>query len=97
VAKSRRRPKLKRSSTPKTQFAVFARNWSNSAAAGDEEIETSKKIAELLQMERVRERLSEQLERDPHDSEWAEAVELPLPTFRYRLHLGRGRKKNGAI
>jgi len=59
----------------------------------DEEIELARKITELLQMERVRERLSEQLERDPHDSEWAEAVQLPLPTFRYRLHLNRRAKE----
>ncbi len=58
----------------------------------DEEIELARKIADLLEMERVRERLSEQLERTPLDSEWAEAVKLNLPAFRYRLHLGRRAK-----
>ncbi len=58
----------------------------------DEEIELARKIADLLELERIREKLSQQLDRDPHDSEWAEAVKLPLPAFRYRLHVGRRAK-----
>ncbi len=58
----------------------------------DEEIELARKIADLLELERVRERLCDQLDRDPHDSEWASAVKLPLPAFRYRLHIGRRAK-----
>lgn len=58
----------------------------------DEEIELARKIADLLQLERVREELLEQLEREPRDSEWAQAVEMPLPQFRYRLYLGRRAK-----
>ena len=58
----------------------------------DEEIELARKIAELLELERARERLCERLERDPRDSEWAAEVSLPLPTFRYRLHVGRRAK-----
>ncbi|MHC5831671.1 MAG: sigma factor, partial [Nostoc sp.] len=58
----------------------------------DEEIELARKIADLLELERVRERLCEQLDRDPRDSEWAEAVQVPLPAFRYRLHVGRRAK-----
>jgi len=34
----------------------------------------------------------EELERDPHDSEWAEAVDQPAVNIR-RLHIGRQRKK----
>ncbi|MEA5597495.1 RNA polymerase sigma factor RpoD [Rivularia sp. UHCC 0363] len=58
----------------------------------DEEIELARKIADLLELERVRERLLQQLEREPRDIEWAEAVQLPLPQFRYRLHIGRRAK-----
>jgi len=45
-----------------------------------------------LEMERAREKLCEQLDRDPHDTEWAEAVKLPINSFRYRLHVGRRAK-----
>lgn len=58
----------------------------------DEEIKLALKIADLLELERVRERLSQQLNRDPRDSEWAKAMQLPLPGFRYRLHIGRRAK-----
>jgi len=58
----------------------------------DEEIELARKIADLLELERIREDLCDQLERDPHDSEWAQAVNMQLPAFRHRLHLGRRAK-----
>jgi len=58
----------------------------------DEEIELARKIADLLELERVRERLSEQLEREPADSEWASEVNMPLPAFLHRLYLGRRAK-----
>ena len=58
----------------------------------DEEIELARKIADLLELERVRERLYEQLEREPYDSEWAEKVNMPLPAFQHRLYLGRRAK-----
>ncbi|NES40611.1 sigma-70 family RNA polymerase sigma factor, partial [Moorena sp. SIO2C4] len=59
----------------------------------DEEIELARKIADLLELERVRERLSEQLEREPGDREWATEVDMELPAFRYRLHVGRRAKE----
>jgi RNA polymerase sigma factor (RpoD-like family) len=58
----------------------------------DEEIQLARKITDLLELERIREKLSQQLDRDPKDSEWAEAVQVPLPQFRYRLHIGRWAK-----
>ena len=58
----------------------------------NEEIELARKITDLLDLERVREKLCQQLDRDPRDAEWAEAVQLPLPQFRYRLHVGRRAK-----
>lgn len=58
----------------------------------DEEIELARKIADLLELERTREKLWAQLQREPRDHEWAETVEMPLPAFRYRLHQGRRAK-----
>jgi len=70
VAKSRRRPQTKkRSSIQKTRFALPARNWSNPLLRADEEIELAEKITNYSNGA-IRERLIEQLERDPH--EWAE-------------------------
>jgi RNA polymerase primary sigma factor len=58
----------------------------------DEEIELARKIADLLELERIRESLQEQLDRTPQDAEWANAVNMTLPAFRHRLHLGRRAK-----
>jgi RNA polymerase primary sigma factor len=58
----------------------------------DEEIELARKIADLLELERIREGLHEQLDRIPQDAEWANAVNMTLPAFRHRLHLGRRAK-----
>jgi RNA polymerase primary sigma factor len=58
----------------------------------DEEIELARKIADLLELERTRDRLVDQLEREPQDSEWAAEVDMALPAFRHRLYLGRRAK-----
>lgn len=58
----------------------------------DEEIELARKIADLLELERIRESLMDRLDREPSDREWADEVEMPYPQFRYRLHLGRRAK-----
>ncbi|MBD2313729.1 RNA polymerase sigma factor RpoD [Desertifilum sp. FACHB-1129] len=58
----------------------------------DEEIELARKIADLLELERIREQLMDRLDREPHDAEWAEAVSMPLQSFRHRLHVGRRAK-----
>jgi RNA polymerase primary sigma factor len=58
-----------------------------------EEIELARKIADLLKLERIRERLESELERTPHDAEWADAVQMPLSDFRHRLEMGRKAKK----
>ncbi|HEY9607958.1 RNA polymerase sigma factor RpoD [Allocoleopsis sp.] len=58
----------------------------------DEEIELARKIADLLELERIRDRLSDQLEREPKDSEWATEVNMPLQAFRHRLYVGRRAK-----
>jgi RNA polymerase primary sigma factor len=59
----------------------------------DEEIELARKIADLLELERVREQLLEELDREPKDNEWANAVDMALPAFRHRLHVGRRAKE----
>ena len=59
----------------------------------DEEIELARKIADLLELERVREKLLEELNREPKDNEWANAVDMALPAFRHRLHVGRRAKE----
>ncbi len=58
----------------------------------DEEIELARKIADLLELERMREKLLNELEREPHDREWAVVAEMPLNQFRHRLFLGRRAK-----
>ena len=64
----------------------------------DEEIELARKIADLLELERIRDRLGVRLERDPQDFEqnlelWAKEVDQPLPKFRRRLYEGRRAKE----
>jgi RNA polymerase primary sigma factor len=58
----------------------------------DEEIELARKIADLLELERMREKLLNELDREPNDREWAEVAEMPLNQFRHRLFLGRRAK-----
>jgi RNA polymerase primary sigma factor len=59
----------------------------------DEEIELARKIADLLELERIRDRLYDQLEREPKEGEWASEVNMELPAFRQRLFLGRRAKE----
>ncbi|YAF96862.1 MAG: RNA polymerase sigma factor RpoD [Nodularia sp. CChRGM 3473] len=93
AAKSRRRTQSKKKHYTEDSIRLYLQEIGRiRLLRADEEIELARKIADLLELERVRERLSEQLERDPRDSEWAEAVQLPLPAFRYRLHIGRRAK-----
>ncbi len=62
----------------------------------DEEIELARKIADLLELERVWVDLCERLEREPKQQEWAEEVEMELSAFRRRLYRGR-RAKNKMV
>ncbi|MDE5076888.1 MAG: sigma-70 family RNA polymerase sigma factor, partial [Trichodesmium sp. St2_bin6] len=59
----------------------------------DEEIELARKIADLLELERIREKLIYHLDREPQVSEWANAVDMELPKFKRRLILGRRAKE----
>lgn len=58
----------------------------------EEEIELARKIADLLDLERKREKLAQQLNRPPSDQEWAKLVNMEMPAFRRRLYLGRRAK-----
>jgi RNA polymerase primary sigma factor len=60
----------------------------------DEEIELARKIANLLELERIREQLSQKLEREPLEPEWAGEYdpELAVQSFRHQLHQGRRAK-----
>ncbi len=58
----------------------------------EEEIELARKIADLLELERIRDELMDGLGHEPTDAEWAEAVDMALPAFQKRLHLGRRAK-----
>ncbi len=59
----------------------------------DEEIELARKIADLLELERIREDLMYHLDREPQVNEWANAVDMELPKFKRRLILGRRAKE----
>lgn len=58
----------------------------------EEEIELARKIADLLELERIRERREDSLEREINDAEWAAEVDMELRPFRRRLYLGRRAK-----
>jgi len=59
----------------------------------EEEIELARKIADLLELEYIREKLSEDLHRIPTELEWAIAAEMELPDFKRRLYIGRRAKE----
>jgi RNA polymerase primary sigma factor len=58
----------------------------------EEEIELARKIADLLELERIHEKLVEHNQQIPTEKEWAEAVGMELPPFRRRLYIGRRAK-----
>lgn len=93
AAKSRRRSQAKKKHYTEDSIRLYLQEIGRiRLLRADEEIELARKIADLLEMERVHDRLYDQLAREPKYSEWAEAVKIPLPQFRYRLHVGRRAK-----
>ncbi len=62
----------------------------------NEEIELARSIADLLELERIRNALQEKLNRLPSDRELANELNMDLPEFRRRLYLGR-RAKNKMV
>lgn len=64
----------------------------------DEEIELARKIADLLELERIREAVYDRMglwsnPEEVPDTVWAEAAKMPLADFRRRLHQGRRAKE----
>ncbi len=93
VRNSRRRAQTKKKHYTEDSIRLYLQEIGRiRLLRADEEIELARKIADLLQLERIRESLLEELDREPRESEWAKAVEMPLPQFRYRLYLGRRAK-----
>src|SRR5579883_2545230 len=93
AAKSRRRSQSKKKHYTEDSIRLYLQEIGRiRLLRADEEIELARKIADLLELERIREDLLQQLDRDPQDKEWANAVNMPLSAFRHRLHLGRRAK-----
>lgn len=60
--------------------------------SAEEEIVLSRKIADLLYLERIRQQLRKKLGRQPSDLEWSQELELPLSDLRRRLFVCRQAK-----
>ena len=60
--------------------------------SGEEEVKFSRQVADLLQLEQIRQQLAEKLGRQPSKQEWAREVNMMLPEFRRRLYLARQAK-----
>jgi len=92
--RSRRRAQVKKKHYTEDSIRLYLQEIGRiRLLRADEEIELARKIADLLELERVREKLVQNLEREPEYSEWASAVDMDLPTFRHRLHIGRRAKE----
>ncbi|PSB15173.1 RNA polymerase sigma factor RpoD [filamentous cyanobacterium Phorm 46] len=93
-AKARRRAQAKKKHYTEDSIRLYLQEIGRiRLLRADEEIELARKIADLLELERVREQLLEELDREPKDNEWANAVDMALPAFRHRLHVGRRAKE----
>ncbi len=75
VARTRRRAQTKKKHYTEDSIRLYLQEIGRiRLLRADEEIELARKIADLLELERVREQLFYQLEREPYDAEWAEEV-----------------------
>ncbi|TAF55056.1 MAG: RNA polymerase sigma factor RpoD/SigA [Oscillatoriales cyanobacterium] len=76
-AKARRRAQAKKKHYTEDSIRLYLQEIGRiRLLRADEEIELARKIADLLELERVREQLLEELDREPKDNEWATAVEM---------------------
>ena len=92
-AKSRRRTQTKKKHFTEDSIRLYLQEIGRiRLLRADEEIELARKIADLLELERIREKLMEHYHREPNEQEWASAVDMRLPEFRRRLDLGRRAK-----
>ncbi|MEC4893418.1 MAG: RNA polymerase sigma factor RpoD [Oscillatoria sp. PMC 1051.18] len=93
LANNRRREQNKKKPYTEDSIRVYLQEIGRiRLLRADEEIELARKIADLLELERIRERLFDRLDREPSDREWASEVEMDLSQFRRRLHIGRRAK-----
>jgi RNA polymerase primary sigma factor len=58
----------------------------------EEEIELSRQVRDLLELERIYQQLAEKLGRQPSEREWSQELNLTISAFRSRLHFGRQAK-----
>ena len=59
----------------------------------DEEIQLSRQIQDLLQLEEIAAKLTAELNRHPREREWAKALGISTEQLHHRLYLGRKAKK----
>ena len=59
----------------------------------EEEIELARQIADLLELERLKDSLEDGLGREATEEEWAREVDMEYPKFRRRLFIGRRAKE----
>ena len=97
---SRRRDQLKRKSYTEDSIRLYLQEIGRiRLLRADEEIELARQIAELLEIEKLREELVETLGREPNDEEWAQQVNeklglgLSIQKFRRKVHFGRRAKE----
>jgi RNA polymerase primary sigma factor len=93
VKSSRRRVQTKKKQFTEDSIRLYLQEIGRiRLLRADEEIELARKIADLLELEQMREKLLNELDREPQDREWAVVAAMPLNQFRHRLFLGRRAK-----
>ncbi|BBA79201.1 RNA polymerase sigma factor RpoD [cyanobacterium endosymbiont of Rhopalodia gibberula] len=93
LSASRRRDQSKKKPYTEDSIRVYLQEIGRiRLLRAEEEIELARKIADLLELERIREQLSEHMGRFPTEKEWAEAVNVDWHAFQRRLFLGRRAK-----
>jgi RNA polymerase primary sigma factor len=93
ATKSRRRTQTKKKHYTEDSIRLYLQEIGRiRLLRADEEIELARKIADLLELERIRERWIEHNHREPSTQEWADTVDMRLMEFRRRLYHGRRAK-----
>jgi RNA polymerase primary sigma factor len=90
---SRRRDQTKKKPYTEDSIRVYLQEIGRiRLLRAEEEIELARKIADLLDLERIRESLGKRLDRTPNDREWAQEVDMEYHAFQRRLYYGRRAK-----
>ena len=93
VGTARRRAQTKKKPYTEDSIRVYLQEIGRiRLLRAEEEIELARKIADLLELERVREKLKDKIKQEPTDKEWAETLRIPYPEFKRRLYLGQRAK-----